>query len=84
MELILNTQEKSSAPYSVEPHRGKVTLDSGKQTRGDSNAWQQPIKDNKSKLLTTHLDTHQKNTRDLYGFFNKLFHHNPQVRGSNP
>ena len=39
---------------------------------------------NKSKPLTTHLATHQKNTHDLYGFFNKLFHHNPQVRGSNP
>ena len=39
---------------------------------------------NKSKSVTTHLGTHQKNTIDLYGFFNKLFHHNPQVRGSNP
>ena len=42
------------------------------------------INANKSKSITTHLATHQKNTVDLYGFFNKLFHHNPEVRGSNP
>ena len=41
-------------------------------------------KDNKSKSLTTHIATHQKNTIDLYGYFYILFHHNPQVRGSNP
>jgi len=43
-----------------------------------------PTEGNQSKLITTHLASHQKNTFDLYGFFHKLFHHNPQVRGSNP
>jgi hypothetical protein len=43
-----------------------------------------PVDGFESKLITTHLATHQKNTHDLYGFFHKLFHHNPQVRGSNP
>ena len=42
------------------------------------------INTNKSKSITTHLATHQKNTVDFYGSFNELFHHNPQVRGSNP
>ena len=42
------------------------------------------IKVNASKLITTHLATHQKNAIDLYKYFYKLFHHNPQVRGSNP
>ena len=43
-----------------------------------------PTESNQSKSITTHLATHQKNTHDLYGYFYKLFHHNPQVRGSNP
>ena len=45
---------------------------------------QHPTEGHQSKLITTHLATHHKNTVDLYGFFYELLHHNPQVRGSNP